>query len=77
MEDELDAYLKAMATTTTKTIDTATMIRELGTSNIYAEMMVNDQQKADVFLDGDVIEVGRGLTNYNSAQILAVKGLNR
>jgi len=27
--------------------------------------------------DEDVIEVGRGLANYNSAQIMAVKGLNR
>lgn len=25
----------------------------------------------------DVIEVGRGLANYNSAQILRIKGLNR
>jgi len=28
-------------------------------------------------LDADVVEVGRGLANYNSAQILRVKGLKR
>ena len=80
LEDELDAYLKAMALTSPTTLDTATMLRELGTPTTVSyeegEELV-DEQKAKVFLETDVIEVGRGLTNYNSAQILAVKGLNR
>ena len=78
LEDELDAYLKAMATTTMTTLDTATMLQELGTSSMSHEgEMEDDQEKANVFLEANVIEVGRGLTNYNSAQIMAVKGLNR
>ena len=37
-----------------------------------------DTGKLDAELgEADVVEVGRGLANYNSAQILAVKGLNR
>ncbi|KAF9036871.1 Aspartate/glutamate/uridylate kinase [Panaeolus papilionaceus] len=28
------------------------------------------------FREGDIVEVGRGLANYNSAQIMAVKGMN-
>ena len=31
----------------------------------------------EVFEEADVVEVGRGLANYNSAQISRVKGLNR
>lgn len=31
----------------------------------------------EVFDEADVVEVGRGLANYNSAQISRVKGLNR
>ncbi|KAF8801404.1 glutamate 5-kinase [Phlegmacium glaucopus] len=76
LEDDLDAYLRAMASTMLTTLDTATMLRELGASNTSQEAMVDNQQKADAFLEADVIEVGRGLTNYNSAQIMAVKGLN-
>lgn len=77
LEDELDAYLKAMALTSPTTLDTATMLRELGAPSVAYEEGEVDQQKAKVFLDADVVEVGRGLTNYNSAQIMAVKGLNR
>ncbi|KAF7289388.1 PUA domain-containing protein [Mycena indigotica] len=32
--------------------------------------------KSEEYTDADVIEVGRGLANYNSAQIMKVKGLN-
>ena len=56
------------------------MLWELGTSSaLYeeGEELIIDQQKAKVFLEADVTEVGRGLTNYNFAQIMAVKGLNR
>ena len=77
LEEELNAYLKAMAMTTPTTLDTATMLRELGASNVPYEEGMIDQQERKVFLEVDVIEVGRGLTNYNSAQIMAVKGLNR
>ena len=80
LEVELDLYLKAMSLTSQTTLDTATMLRELGTSSaLYeeGEELIIDQQKAKVFLEADVTEVGRGLTNYNSAQIMAVKGLNR
>jgi glutamate 5-kinase len=70
-----------MALTTPTTLDTATMLRELGASNLTyeegKELAMIDQRDAKVFLEADVIEVGRGLTNYNSAQILAVKGLKR
>ena len=79
MEDKLDAYLKSMALTSPTTLDTATMLRELGTPSVpyeEGEELV-DEQKVKVFSEADVIEVGRGLTNYNSAQIMAVKGLNR
>ena len=81
VEDELDAYLKAMALTSQTILDTATMLRELGATSVSCEegeeLIMVDQQKAKVFLEADVTEVGRGLTNYNSAQIMAVKGLNR
>ena len=81
LEDELDAYLKAMALTSPTTLDTATMLRELGAMSVSyeegEELIMVDQQKAKVFSEADVTEVGRGLTNYNSAQIMAVKGLNR
>ena len=80
LENELDAYLKAMSSTSPTTLDTATMLRELGAPSVPyegEELIVVDQQKAKVFLEEDVVEVGRGLTNYNSAQIMAVKGLNR
>ena len=77
LEDELDAYLKGMSLMTPTTLDTATMLRELGASNVTYEGEMVDQQEAKSFLEADVIEVGRGLTNYNSAQIVAVKGLNR
>ncbi|KAJ7189549.1 glutamate 5-kinase [Mycena pura] len=33
-------------------------------------------EKPEDYSDADVIEVGRGLANYNSAQIMKVKGLN-
>ena len=37
-----------------------------------------NERKSDVDLqEEDVIEVGRGLANYNSVQIMAVKGLHR
>jgi len=80
LEDELDAYLKAMGLTSPTTLDTATMLRELGAPSMSyeegEELIMVDQEKSKVFLEADVIEVGRGLTNYNSAQIMAVKGLN-
>lgn len=77
LEDELGAYLKAMALTTPTSLDPATMLREMGTASVVSDEDAADEEQANVFLDGDVIEVGRGLTNYNSAQIMAVKGLNR
>lgn len=78
LEHELDAYLKAMASTTPITLDTATTLGTSSTDREGAEgLMVDDEQKASAFLDADVIEVGRGLTNYNSVQIMRVKGLNR
>jgi len=76
LEDELDTYLKAMALTTRISLDTAAMLREMGTANVSDEDTMVDQEQTKVFLEADVVEVGRGLTNYNSAQIMAVKGLN-
>ncbi|KDQ34087.1 hypothetical protein PLEOSDRAFT_1061666 [Pleurotus ostreatus PC15] len=39
------------------------------------DVVVVEKMEADIH-EGDVIEVGRGLANYNSQQILSVKGLN-
>lgn len=40
------------------------------------DVLVVEKTEPDIH-EGDVIEVGRGLANYNSQQILSVKGLNR
>ena len=82
LEDELDAYLKAMSLTSPNTLDTASLLRELKAPPASVpyeeeEETAADEQNANVFLETDVFEVGRGLTNYNSAQITAVKGLTR
>ncbi|KAF4604309.1 hypothetical protein EYR40_001490 [Pleurotus pulmonarius] len=39
------------------------------------DVVVVEKTEPDIY-EGDVIEVGRGLANYNSQQILSVKGLN-
>jgi len=41
------------------------------------ETRIETDTETEVFKDEDVVEVGRGLANYNSAQIMKVKGLNR
>ena len=61
LEDELDSYLKAMSLMSQTTLDTAMMLRELGTSSaLYeeGEESIIDQQKAKVFLEADITEVG-------------------
>ena len=82
LEDELDSYLKAMSLTSQTILDTATMLQELGTSSLSAlyeegEELIIDQQKAKVFLEADITEVGRGLTNYSSSQIMAISKMWR
>ncbi|PPQ81997.1 hypothetical protein CVT26_004371 [Gymnopilus dilepis] len=43
---------------------------------VFRPEMLGGRGEEVQFKDEDVVEVGRGLANYNSAQILAVKGMN-
>uniref|UniRef100_A0A8H8CMM3 Glutamate 5-kinase n=1 Tax=Psilocybe cubensis TaxID=181762 RepID=A0A8H8CMM3_PSICU len=45
-------------------------------SSRFEEGEGEEKQREKEISESDVIEVGRGLANYNSAQIMAVKGLN-
>jgi len=78
-EEERKAYLRALETTRPSTPASAAALR----SEQMAEEQSGDE-KTDAKDENegsvgevDVIEVGRGLANYNSAQILAVKGMHR
>jgi glutamate 5-kinase len=52
-------------------------LEPLSRSASYTNLAEVGYNPADEINEADVIEVGRGLANYNSAQILKVKGLNR
>lgn len=71
VEAEKREYLRALETPGTPTSGLPLPISEYHTPDAEAN------GGAPQFTDDDVVEVGRGLANYNSAQILAVKGLNR
>ncbi|KAJ7935221.1 glutamate 5-kinase [Mycena leptocephala] len=51
-------------------------LEPLSRSASYTNLAEVGYNPADEINEADVIEVGRGLANYNSAQILKVKGLN-
>ncbi|KAF8954965.1 glutamate 5-kinase [Flammula alnicola] len=76
-EEEKRAYLESLELTRPSTPHTAAAF-ELEDSQELGGVKAGD---GDVVLDAeiseaDVVEVGRGLANYNSAQIMAVKGLH-
>ncbi|KAF8150443.1 glutamate 5-kinase [Mycena galopus ATCC 62051] len=53
-----------------------TSLEPLSRSVSFASLVDAESKPLDEVSEADVIEVGRGLANYNSAQILKVKGLN-
>jgi len=68
-EEEKKAYLRALESTRPTSPTTAASFAE----DSDEEGDVVGQSDLD---ESDVIEIGRGLANYNYAQILAVKGMN-
>ena len=75
-EEERKAYLKALETTRPSTPTSAAAFN----SEEVAEAPGDENaegEKDGLLGEADVVEVGRGLANYNSAQILAVKGMKR
>ena len=79
-EEERKAYLKALETTrpSTPTSAAAFSAEEVGNDNEQDNERTGDEVvKEGPLGEADVVEVGRGLANYNSAQILAVKGMKR
>ncbi|CAA7260907.1 unnamed protein product [Cyclocybe aegerita] len=91
-EEERKAYLRALEFTRPSTPTTAALAAELeaevegaseepegdsGKVRIQVPEADGDiEEQEGEITEADVIEVGRGLANYNSAQILAVKGLH-
>jgi len=73
VEAEKREYLRALETPGTPTSGLPLPISEYHTPEVET---TGANGGAPEFTDDDVVEVGRGLANYNSAQILAVKGLN-
>ncbi|KAF7351006.1 hypothetical protein MSAN_01662800 [Mycena sanguinolenta] len=53
-----------------------TSLEPLSRSVSFSNLAELESKPSDEISEADVIEVGRGLANYNSAQILKVKGLN-
>lgn len=76
-EAERRAYLRALETTRPSSPTTAAAIEAQEAEELNKEDDVVLVDKAAEIGEDEVIEVGRGLANYNSAQIMAVKGLNR
>ena len=78
-EEERKAYLKALETTrpSTPTSAAAFSSEEVAEEEQGDERAGDEDEKEGPLGEADVVEVGRGLTNYNSAQILAVKGMKR
>ena len=79
-EEEKKAYMRALESTRPSSPVTAASLAEdseteFGLAGVKAED--GDVSNEGEFRESDVIEIGRGLANYNSAQIMAVKGLNR
>jgi glutamate 5-kinase len=76
-EEERKAYLKALETTRPST---PTSAAAFSSEEVVAEEQGDEKtegEKDGLLGEADVLEVGRGLANYNSAQILAVKGMKR
>ncbi|KIM49619.1 hypothetical protein M413DRAFT_438792 [Hebeloma cylindrosporum] len=73
-EEEKKAYLKALAITRPSTPTSASAF---SSEEVAAEQgdEKSEHEKDGILGEADVVEVGRGLANYNSAQILAVKGM--
>ncbi|PPQ78349.1 hypothetical protein CVT25_011632 [Psilocybe cyanescens] len=79
-EQEKAAYLSALDTPHSENgfeqaEDTESELNGIGISGWRPYDSESASKDGDIS-EGDVIEVGRGLANYNSAQIMAVKGLN-
>ena len=75
-EEERRAYLRALESTRPSTPISAAAFSSEG----VAEEQGDEEKEAEkdgLLGEADVLEVGRGLANYNSAQILAVKGMKR
>ncbi|KAF8162756.1 glutamate 5-kinase [Crassisporium funariophilum] len=75
LDDALNSYLRALALTRPATPATAAMVQELGGPSLSHEETLLAEKEEEISED-DVVEVGRGLANYNSAQIMAVKGMH-
>lgn len=70
-EDEKKAYARALEITRPNTPNQ-------GSTEVLGDDLTPAQREGEVaHVEEDILEVGRGLANYNSAQILGVKGLNR
>ena len=76
-EQERRAYLRALESTRPSSPTTAAAFEEHDAEELNRDADVVLVDKGAEIGETDVIEVGRGLANYNSAQIMAVKGLNR
>lgn len=73
-EEERKAYLNALETTRPSTPISAAAF---SSEEVGVEQGDEKDEKDGLLGEADVMEVGRGLANYNSAQILAVKGMKR
>ncbi|KAG6888062.1 hypothetical protein C0992_009753, partial [Termitomyces sp. T32_za158] len=71
--DREEAYIKGLESTR----PTTPIVHPLSRSPSSAGLAETSAPEDSVLSMDDVVEVGRGLANYNSAQILRVKGLNR
>ena len=70
-EDERKAYARALEITRPNT-------PTQGSTEVLEDDLTPAELEGEVaHMEEDILEVGRGLANYNSAQILSVKGLNR
>lgn len=69
-EDERKAYARALEITRPNT-------PTQGSTEVLEDDLTPAQREGEVaHVEEDILEVGRGLASYNSAQILSVKGLN-
>ncbi|KAF8898255.1 glutamate 5-kinase [Gymnopilus junonius] len=75
VEEEKREYLRALETPGTPTSGLPLPVSEYHHDASEVVHVLGGAGRGG-FSDDDVVEVGRGLANYNSAQIMAVKGLN-
>ena len=78
-EEEKKRYLSALGTTRPGTPhqDAGSFEVDNRSNEIESEKTLGANKPEGELREEEVIEVGRGLANYNSAQILAVKGYHR